>query len=415
MRAMERPPATARHIAIAQLAGAVLVAVIGMIGGVLMQVELAAPGPKWSAQFYTRLLTFHGLTPLAIGAASLAGGLGYLAICRLVGARRIPAPALAWVAFAVWVIGIACWVGAAIFVTTDTGWELYTPYSLASSGKPLLLYAGPLAIAASATLYAIHLALVVLAHRGPTLQVAIAAVLVIALGAAGVAGMVAALEVLQPQYPNTFTLVFALGLASLAVSGDRKASRVVTLIAIAVSLVWAIHPHVVLAFVIAGLWIALAIMGGFSRPAVAFVVFGCSPAIALHGLASGFLTGSTELYLFDTHFAVGTYHLQMALVGFAALAGLHAWSVRRPHSIVAWIGAVVGSAGLFLHVYSSLVVGGAGMPRRYWDYDPMYTSGHMVSLWGIGVLLAGAVLIAIAWFAASDGRSVVTVKATGSR
>lgn len=399
---MKRPPATARYIAIAQLAGAVLVAVIGVVGGVLMQVELAAPGPTWSAQFYNQLLTFHGLTPLALGAAPLAGGLGYLAIARLVGAKRIPVPALAWISLAVWVIGVACWIGAALLVTRDTGWELYTPYSLASSGKPLLLYAGPLAIAASAALYAIHLALVVLAHRAHTLQLAIAAVLVVALGGAGVAGMVVAFEALQPQYPNTLALVFALGLATAAISGDRKASRVVTLIAIAVALLWAIQPHVVLAFVIAGLWIALAIMGGFSRPAVAFVVFGCSPAIALHGLASGALNGTSELFLFDTHFAVGTYHLQMALVGFAALAGLHAWSVRRPSSILAWIGGIVTSAGVFLHVYSSLVVGGAGMPRRYWDYDPMFMAGHTLSLWGTGVMLVGAALIAVAWFA---GRS----------
>ena len=41
MHAMERPPASARYVAIAQLAGAVLVAVLGMVGGGLVQVEPA--------------------------------------------------------------------------------------------------------------------------------------------------------------------------------------------------------------------------------------------------------------------------------------------------------------------------------------------------------------------------------------
>jgi hypothetical protein len=42
------------------------------------------------------------------------------------------------------------------------------------------------------------------------------------------------------------------------------------------------------------------------------------------------------------------------------------------------------------------------MPRRYWDYDPMFMAGHTLSLWGTGVMLVGAALIAVAWFA---GRS----------
>ena len=409
---MERPPATARYVAIAQLAGAVLVAVLGIVGGGLVQVELAAPGARWSAQFYSKMLTFHGLTPLAIGAAPLAGGLGYLAIAKLVGAKRIPGSALAWVAFGVWVIGIACSIVAALIVTNDTGWTFYTPFTVGEPRTPVLLYVGPLAIAASATLYAVHLAIVVIAHRAPSLQVAIAAVLVVALGGAGVVGIWIAFDAIQPQDPNTFSLVLALGLATAAIAGDSTSSRVVTLIALAVCLLWAFHPHVVLALALAGLWIALAIMGGFSRPAVAFVVFGCSPAIVAHGLAAGFLTGTTELHLFDTHFVVGTYHLLMALVGFAALAGVHAWSsfTYHPHRILAWIGGCVCSAGLFLHAYGSLVAGSAGMPRRYWDYDPMFTASHTLSMWGAGVLLVGAVLIAVAWFV---GR--VTAPATGSR
>ncbi len=407
---MERPPVTARYVAIAQLAGAVLVAIIGVVGGVLMQVELAAPGPKWSAQFYSRVLTFHDLTPLAIGAAPLAGGLGYLAIVKLVGAKRIPLPALAWVAFGVWVIGIACSIVATLIVTSDTGWTFYVPATLGEARPPALLYLGPLAIGASTVLYAVHLAIVVITHRAQTLQVAIAAVLVIAVGGAGLVGMRGAFDSIQSLDPKAPALALALGLATVAIAGDAKASRVLTLIGVGVAVVWAVFPLFVVGIVLAGIWISLAIMGGFSRPAVAFVVFGCAPALALHGLATGFLSVTVETHLHDTHFVVvGILHVLMALVGFAALAGLHAWSfTRHPKPIVAWIGGCVCSGGLFLHVYSSLAVGGAGMPRRYWDYDPVFTASHTLSLWSTGVLLVGAVMIAVAWFVGKRESSTIT-------
>lgn len=384
---------TARHLAYAQLAGAVIVALIGIAGGVLMQVELAAPGPRWSMDFYARMLTFHGLTPLALGAAPIGGALGYLAIGRLVSAKRIPLPALAWIGFGVWVIGIACAVAMAAIATTDSGWTLYTPYGLEGSKPPVLIYIAPLLQAIAATIYAVHLGIVVLAHRGE--QTPIAAVLVLALGAAGLVGVATSFASIQTA-PNSFTIAFALLLATLAIAGPGKASRVLMLIAAGAIALWVVVPNALAALAIAGLWFTLAVIGGFARPAVAFVVFGCAPAIVLHSLAGAFVPD--DLHLHDTHFAVGTFHLLMVIVGFAAIACMHTWFERKPNPIVAWIGGAITSAGAFLCVYGALGAGAAGMPRRYWDYDPMYTSLHSVAMWGTWIALAGAVMIAIAWF-----------------
>lgn len=392
---------TSRHLAYAQLAGAVIVALIGIVGGVLMQVELAAPGPRWSADFYSRMLTFHGLTPLALGAAPIGGVLGYHAIGRLIAAKRIPLPALGWVGFGVWVIGIACAVAMAAIVTTDSGWTLYTPYGLESSKPSVLIYIAPLLQAIAAVIYAVHLGIIVLAHRGE--QTPIAAVLVLALGAAGLVG--AASSFASSQALNSFALAFVLFLATLAIAGPGNASRVVMLIAAAAIAVWVVVPNAIAALAIAGLWFTLAVLGGFARPAVVFIVFGCAPAIILHSLASAFVPD--DLHLHDTHFVVGTFHLLMVVVGFGAIAGVHTWFERKPNPIVAWIGGAITSAGAFLHIYGALGAGAAGMPRRYWDYDPMYTSLHSVAIWGTWIALAGAVMLAIAWFIgrATDSRS----------
>ncbi len=48
---MTPPPPTARYVAKAQLVGAAIAALIGMFGGVMMQIELAAPGARWSSAF----------------------------------------------------------------------------------------------------------------------------------------------------------------------------------------------------------------------------------------------------------------------------------------------------------------------------------------------------------------------------
>lgn len=38
------------------------------------------------------------------------------------------------------------------------------------------------------------------------------------------------------------------------------------------------------------------------------------------------------------------------------------------------------------------------MPRRYWDYDPQFTAGHMLAGTGAAAILVGGLVpLAIAW------------------
>ncbi len=398
LREMDEPPVAA-HVAKAQLGGALIAVLIGLFGGVMMQLELASPGALWSAELYGRSLNLHGLTPVAVGAAPFAGVLGYLAITRLVGARRVPAPALAWVAFGIWVIGMVFTIISALVLSVDTGWTLYTPYSLQSEPvfPRIFKIVFPLAIGGSAVIYAVHLALVVGKHaKADPVRVALAAAIVVAIGGAGVVGASAAFTSPEGVWLSRLTTLVAMMFATVALGGERRLQHTLVAVGFGIALIWAVFPNLLIGLAFAGVWIALAIVGGFARPAVAFVVFGCAPAIVMRGIAAGI---SSDLPLHDTYFEVGTTHLNAAAIGFAALAGLHAWPVlaRVPNTILVWIGGCVCSGGLLLHIYAQLGIGSRGMPRRYWDYDPQFQSGHVISIAGTAVLAVGAIVLAVAW------------------
>ncbi len=356
------------------------------------------------------------MTSLAVSAAPFAGVLGYVAIIRLVGATRIPAPAIAWVGFGLWVIGLVVTLVTAITISNDTGWSLYTPETIVEPPSThVFRIAMPLAVGGAALIYAVHLAVIVAFNaRAEKLRVAIATVLVFAIGGGGLAIASMAVTVLPTTWISAFTVMIGTMFATAALGGERKIQHVLVAIGFALAIVWAMLPMLVVALALAGIWIALAIVGDFGRPAVAFVVFGCLPAIVMRGFASGV---SSDLPLHDTYFEVARVHLVSAAVGFAALAGLHAWPVMRrvPNTIVAWSGACVCSGGLLLHIYAQLGVGSAGMPRRYWDYDPQFTTGHVLSLVGTVVLAIGIVVLTVAWLVGRPPRSAVIIApATGS-
>ena len=80
--------------------------------------------------------------------------------------------------------------------------------------------------------------------------------------------------------------------------------------------------------------------------------------------------------------------------------------------MIAWIGAIVLGAGTLLYVHASLRIGMSGMPRRYWDYDPAFASGHMLAGVGAGISIVGLVVLAVARAA---GRSDLPSSADSSR
>jgi len=136
--------------------------------------------------------------------------------------------------------------------------------------------------------------------------------------------------------------------------------------------------------------------------AVAFVVFGCVPAIAALGLAAAV---DAESYLHDTYFEVGRVHLMSAAIAFAALAGMHTFFTRRPNTFAAWVGGCVCSGGMLLLANTTFGLGARGMPRRYWDYDPEFQAGFETATFGVIVLVVGIVILIGAWIIGKPARA----------
>ena len=128
------------------------------------------------------------------------------------------------------------------------------------------------------------------------------------------------------------TRTAALVLATAAIAGQR--AWPLALIVLGIGVLWAVVPMTGLSLGLVGLWVALAIVNGFSRPSVVFVVFGCAPALVM--IAVSALSDRSDLHVHDTYFAVATEHLVGMTVVCGVMAALHAWGDaigRTPHAM----------------------------------------------------------------------------------
>jgi heme/copper-type cytochrome/quinol oxidase subunit 1 len=346
-------PRTAVYLARVQLAVVAGMAIVGLAGGIGMQLELWAPGPAWSSEHYARMFDLHGLLAFAIGAPVLAGSFGYVAIAELCAARRVAEPALAWIAFGLWAIGVGAIVIVLVIASRGddaSAWTLYTPYQIDTAGSVAngARTLAPFAFGAASVVFALHLGLMLARAWRDTAPAkrAVATVFVLAIAAAAFMPVLAA-------------LLAALVLAGLALARD-------------------VRP-----------WSVLALVG-----------LGVVPMFGLYMLATS-VGRATDLHVHDTYVVVGGYHALAACIAFASLAALHAWGAallgRVPQTALAVVGAITCAAGMLLHIYASLHLGLRGMPRRYWDYDPQFTTGHQLAGIGAAAVVAGLVLLAVAW------------------
>jgi cytochrome c oxidase subunit 1 len=143
-------------------------------------------------------------------------------------------------------------------------------------------------------------------------------------------------------------------------------------------------------------WLHTIWKGSMRLPTPMLFTLGVVFVFALGGLTGLYLaTISTDLYLHDTMFVVGHFHLTMAAATFLAIfAGIHFWFPKMFGRMLSerlgkwhfWLTAVL----ITLVFCGQLLVGYAGQPRRYWDPHQYQFLKHLgpANLWTSGFAFA---------------------------
>ena len=112
------------------------------------------------------------------------------------------------------------------------------------------------------------------------------------------------------------------------------------------------------------------------------------------GLTLGSL--ATNIQTHNTDFVVAHFHyIIFGGMGFGFFAGIHYWYPKiygRMYSI-RWANIAWGIlfAGFNILYFPMFIIGLQGMPRRYFDYDPKFQTGQIISSIGAFILIIGLI------------------------
>lgn len=133
-----------KRIGMMYLAGILVSLLVGGAFALLVRTELWSPGKLFvSGDTYNNFFTLHGAVMVfLVIIPGIPAALGNIMMPIQLGAPDVAFPRLNLASFYLWIVGALMLVGTIPFGSLDTGWTLYTPYSLESKTPVLLAVMG---------------------------------------------------------------------------------------------------------------------------------------------------------------------------------------------------------------------------------------------------------------------------------